>query len=443
MQNFGRYTLSTYLSPASPLEIDVGLNWGYIRLINNSPYLLKVDFSGQGTIDHPEMYLEDYVITPSFRGKITITPSINLNNAQYSPSFILSVNAYLPGEIASPQAQPMTFLSNVGNTVNTNTMGTNTLSNEGNPINTEVIDIGTPTNSKLVDIFNDHFTWSVEQSSVKHQVLKGQTSGNPLQLGQAGDKVQILGAISNEGQAANTEMLDFGTTTNANTWLVFNDHFTIYVEQAGVLHQVLNGQSAGKPLQLGQAGDNSEVLGNWDVDGNFYVVGRFTADNGASFTDGNGGWTMTTLVCNGNIQMPNNTTLQMKDTGNAYKDILYVDANNDTDIQAADSGKAVRFKTSDGTSRAHVDSNGITLDTGKITLISGTFARIGGLTNTSCGSGTTINHGLGTTPGILVATPELTQAGSATVGVGNIGGTSFQATVGAGTNISWCAMNGS
>ncbi len=72
----------------------------------------------------------------------------------------------------------------------------NTLSNEGNAAPLEVIDIGTTGNAKLLDIFNDHFVWSVEQAGVAHQVLKGQSSGTPLQIGKVGDVTDILGNLT-------------------------------------------------------------------------------------------------------------------------------------------------------------------------------------------------------------------------------------------------------
>jgi hypothetical protein len=70
-----------------------------------------------------------------------------------------------------------------------------TLTNETNNAGQEVIDIGTVAHQKNIDIFNDHFVWSVEQSGVVHQVLKGQSSGNPLQIGAAADISEVLGTL--------------------------------------------------------------------------------------------------------------------------------------------------------------------------------------------------------------------------------------------------------
>lgn len=64
---------------------------------------------------------------------------------------------------------------------------------------TLVIDTGTSSVVDALEIWNDHFIWSVVQSAVAHQVLKGQTSGNPLQIGQSGDITEILGKLTVDG----------------------------------------------------------------------------------------------------------------------------------------------------------------------------------------------------------------------------------------------------
>lgn len=97
---------------------------------------------------------------------------------------------YMPGEKV-----PQNFtLGNSAIGGGTTTVGS-TLTNETATVGTEIIDIGTVANQKLLDIFNDHFLWKVEQAGVAHQVLKGQTAGNPLQIGQAGDIAEFLGQL--------------------------------------------------------------------------------------------------------------------------------------------------------------------------------------------------------------------------------------------------------
>lgn len=61
--------------------------------------------------------------------------------------------------------------------------------------------------------------------------------------------------------------------------------------------------------------------------------------------------------------------------------------------------------------------------------------------NTTCGSGTVISHGLPKTPDVVLATPRITQPGSATCGVCSWTSTTFTCTVGSGSAVSWLAFN--
>lgn len=133
--------------------------------------------------------------------------------------------------------------------------------------------------------------------------------------------------------------------------------------------------------------------------------------------------------------------------GILWNGFLGVSANGDrmdatgtnTYLKAANS---ILFQVPNGTSIASVDSTGINLLSGSINLLAGTISKINGGDNIACGSGTTINHGLGTTPQMVVATPNISQPGSATVGVSNLGATTFRATVGAGTAIDFYVFHG-
>ncbi len=75
---------------------------------------------------------------------------------------------YMPGEAVPDTGVLGNSPIGIGGTVATSSV--QTLSNEGNAANTEIIDIGTSTLAKLIDIFNDHFIWSVQQAGVAHQV---------------------------------------------------------------------------------------------------------------------------------------------------------------------------------------------------------------------------------------------------------------------------------
>ena len=110
------------------------------------------------------------------------------------PVSTLMIAYYAPGE---PIPQTSTLGNSpvgIGGSVQTSSV--QTLSNEGNAAGTLVIDIGDTAISQLVKFFTDHFAISVDQSGVAHTVLKGNTTGNPLQLGQAGDISEVLGQLT-------------------------------------------------------------------------------------------------------------------------------------------------------------------------------------------------------------------------------------------------------
>lgn len=113
--NVGRYLPANY-SASNPINVDTGLGWEYIRIINNSPYLLSVSMGGAGTFDFPEMYLEDIKLISGYNGKITIIPFANFPPAAISSalSSLITINVYQPGEIRQPQAQPLTTMSAIG-----------------------------------------------------------------------------------------------------------------------------------------------------------------------------------------------------------------------------------------------------------------------------------------------------------------------------------------
>lgn len=114
-------------------------------------------------------------------------------NITAGPALISEVliEYYAPGEQIT-EVFPAPIVRQVASTV----ASTQTLSNEGNPSNTEVIDIGDVTFTKLIDIFNDgHANWSIDVSGTKHTIFQIALSGNFLQLGQSGDNVEVLGTL--------------------------------------------------------------------------------------------------------------------------------------------------------------------------------------------------------------------------------------------------------
>jgi hypothetical protein len=147
-------------------------------------------------------------------GKIQITP---VNNNNVSGTGVVNIVVYNKGDIVPegrifPVAIPTQVVSATVSTVQT-------LSNEGSTAGLLVIDMGDTNFSQLVALYNDgHALWAVDQTGVKHQVIKIQTSGNPLQLGQASDITEVLGILQpdqNVNAPASTDMtLNVPTSNN-------------------------------------------------------------------------------------------------------------------------------------------------------------------------------------------------------------------------------------
>ena len=354
MQSFGTFDITKY-STAKPLVVITGTNWKYIRIINKSVYFLNVTLSGNASTHFPELFLEDIEIDNSYRGQVTITPSLDLASfASQAPSTQVAIVAYGPNETHNPQAQPITLVTGVGGTVNTSSI--QTLSNETNSTQTLVIDIGQTGHTLLITINSDgSFTWSVLQSGTAHQVLKAQITGNPL--------------------------------------------------------------------QLGQSGDISEVLGKLLVDSTLTVDGASSLDNGALTTDGSGNVNKAgAWLGNGQFGVTTNGDVV---NGSGF----------DTVVNSRGGGNILHLANA-GTDTLQISSAGCSLRRGTYGFLVGSMSRCNGGVP-AAGSGTTISHGLGVTPNFLNATPVGNQPFSATVGIGNAGSSTFQVTVGAGSQVDW------
>jgi len=164
---------------------------GYtLILFNESGCGLKIQFLTSGDSDNvPAGAWRTYTLSAA-EERITWTVIYVLPGA---PVSLLLGTIYLPGEKVPAIGTLGNSPIGIGGSVSTS--GVQTLSNESSVLGSKVIDIGTLTIGDLLDIFNDHFLWKVQQSGVAHQVLAGNTSGNPLQIGQAGDISEVVGQL--------------------------------------------------------------------------------------------------------------------------------------------------------------------------------------------------------------------------------------------------------
>jgi hypothetical protein len=230
--------------------------------------------------------------------------------------------------------------------------------------------------------------------------------------------VSTVQTLSNETSVAGTLVIDMGVPGNTNLVTLYNDgHATWSVLQGGVVHQVFKINTSGNALQLGQSGDNSEVLGGLFVDQNLSVTG-----------------TSSVAVVNGtqlNASTDVSTNQYNDGSGNS---VLAITPGTTTRLQT-NAGGTIAFQVS-GISQASVSSSAFNVTpaatfTSSVTanggfILGGASFTYGMYTNgisrisagTFTGTGTfgqLINHGLGATPNIVVMTPK---AGNSTTTFG-------------------------
>ena len=344
-------------------------NRAHVRLHNNSKFGLYIAFQQEGHSDHldPGAW-RTYDLIP---GESGVNWQVEAIMNATAPIAILSATYYAPGENVD---DPGTLgNSPIGGTAITTGQ---TLSNEGNPSNLLVIDMGDVTFNQLVTIYNDgHSVWAVDQAGVKHQVFKIQTTGNPLQLGQAGDTTDVLGTLTAVAVKCNS----FRDNTNGNLALDL---------------------SAG--------------------------TGAVTLPQLATLSLG--------------ASLPNNIALQSLSAAAAAFNLLSVDASNKTHLRSGAVGAEVNFQDSAGTMLGWFNSGGGGVQAGKfqaagtnggITLVVGGISRISVISFTTA-NGTTaaIAHNLGTTPDAIFGNAFTSGVSSAnvTIGFSEVGATTFKAT---------------
>lgn len=366
MEDYGTYNISTFLPPAAPLKVNLNMGWEYVRIINNSPYLLNINF-GQGfNLTLPEMYLEDIKIPERGPVWITITPSINLTNITQSLSYSISINAFSKGELTNPQAQPLTqqavnvtasgqpiysanadfpntatagqslnifnpalsgtiihFFQIIAYTNDSAFPGANVLNSRGSDNNyASPVNIIPHVSASVIPTSVAHATSQDNATTppgVANEVIRCQQSapnniplfpdgldlypGGNITLFLAGSAsgkithltmkwveivvippVPVTGAtavassIDNEGNPIGTSIIKSGITGVGTPIQIFNDGSSSWsVDASGVLHKVITTNLSGNFLQLGQAGDFTEVLSQLQTDQNVtFIVGGNT-----------------------------------------------------------------------------------------------------------------------------------------------------------------------
>jgi hypothetical protein len=343
-------------------------NVSAVKFTNGTPF--DITYSGfgvQGTSIIPAGL--EYMLYANIKnaGYMNV---VAVNNAGVSGNGVVNMVVYDTGEAIPPGVWPVSVPTQ---TVSANVSTVQTLSNETSVSGTLVIDMGVPGNTNLITFYNDgHATWSVLQGGVAHQVIKINTSGNALQLGQSGDNSEVLGGLFVDQALSVT-----GTSSVA----------------------VVNG---------------TQLNASTDVSTNQYNDG--SGNSVLSITPG----TTTRLQTNtgGTIALQINAVTQVSLTASAFN------VTPAATFAAAITGNG-GFILGGSTNTYAMYTNGI--------------SRISAGTYSGSGSGQLVNHGLGGTPNIVLLT---TKAGSSTTtyGADTYTSTQFTAATGVAMAIAFLAI---
>lgn len=235
--------------------------------------------------------------------------------------------------------------------------------------------------------------------------------------------------LSNEGQVPGTQVIDMGDVTFAQLIRLFNDGHGIWsVDQSGIKHTIFSINASGKPLQIGQIGDVTEVLGTLVPDNGINtntIRDNVTGVTQATLTTA--GITILNLLNTaGGIALGTGTANVAK--SGQGQSVIDCSSDVDTWINPAASGAGhVIHMSTNATERFFIDDNGAHIGAGK-----SYFFRLNsiGSISTFTGTGTgTYNHNNDGTPFFVV--PIVTVAGSATQGYDSANATQVHVTLGA------------
>lgn len=181
------------LNPGVPVSIPIRNIPGVTsaKLSNGSPFDLSVSgfgFQGTGTVPAGTEYMLDATVENS--GAINILP---VNNVGASGNGIANLDVYIRGETPPKGTWPITIPAQV---VQAKVSTVTTLINDGNAAGTQIIESSPAGQTSTTSVTNDGL-WVLKTliGGVLHQFLKTQNAGNLLQLVQAGDTAEILGAL--------------------------------------------------------------------------------------------------------------------------------------------------------------------------------------------------------------------------------------------------------
>lgn len=144
------YSPGSYL--VNPLTLyQVDKHYAYLRFINNSPYQLTVNMSG-AIVNIPEFRVKDVALPVVFQGLVIVSPALAILTKQHAQANQLTIEAYYPGEITTPQDSPIPQQA-VDPTASGNPLFTVNYGNGATTNIVQLINIYNPSNSGVVAVF--------------------------------------------------------------------------------------------------------------------------------------------------------------------------------------------------------------------------------------------------------------------------------------------------
>jgi len=383
-----------------------------IELYNGTPYDLTVSgygVQGGGTIISAGLGHRLF-------GEIHNSGYLNMtavNNTGATATGVVNLIFYEANEKLPPGQFPVTIPSQI---VSAKVSGVQTLTNETSTDGAEIIDIGTVSINKLIDIFNNHFKLSVEIAGVEHTVLQGSLTGNPTQIGKAGDTAEVLGNLAVDSQAG------IGTLPLASIQeaiLAAADTFKALV---------LQWHSATQSADMLEVQDNlNNVKFSVSPAGNVTASGILTVTGKATFNGASPSVTVANDIEIGIAGNVKSNTITIVGTDGANK-VLFLNAPN------VGNGGVIELEVG-GTAQASVDVAGIHAASGNAIFFSqGSFLNISPFTGTGSG---TFATGIASGTSFQILTDACTLSGSSQTMGATKGGTNSVVTTGAG--LAWSA----
>lgn len=381
--------------------ITKGTGTSGVLLGNESGLTIAVLLEGQPSAKtlYPST-VDFFECSSKWNGNLVLKPVANLSNASTWPSSFVQVDVFGIGEKPNG-VYPLALVrnTNVGNTVNTALGSSTSVQNDNNVSGTSVVE-ATKSGSSASNLFADN--------------------------------------------AGNFYLAQFVSNVYTKIFQVVANGASIVIMGAtGLLSEVLGSLKIDQSLTVT---GTSSLNNNVSITGTLTASGSFNTDAATIFSDGVGDLTIVSLstgsvATTGHVDMNNNVSIRMKDTGGVLRDIIYVDAANESVMQAASLGGLLILKDRDGTNIAVVVNNqsgGQTVSQGSLSVAK-VFFNTGAIKDLTTGtvainasSTATVNHGLTGTPSCVLICTD-TSGSTATCGADSYTSTQFTARNGAGS----------